>query len=119
MTEALLKTGRFDITALSRVGSESKLPQGVRTVKVDYEKPETLVEGLRGQDALVVTLGGLAAPETQEKIVRAAAEAQVPWVLPNEWSPDTANDALVKDVLPFAPKGKYQSYVRRLIHGSS
>jgi uncharacterized protein YbjT (DUF2867 family) len=107
MTEALLKTGKHTVTAITRVDSESKLPEGVIVKKADYNKPETLVEALRGQDALVITLSGHTPKETEMKLVNAAGEAGVAWILPNEWSPDTANEALVKDVFVFQPKGEY------------
>ena len=106
ITEALLKTGKHTVTAISRADSTSKLPEGVITKKVDYSKPETLVDALRGQDALVVTLSGFTPQETVDTILNAAGEAGVPWILPNEWSPDTANEDLVKDVFVFQPKGR-------------
>ncbi|KAK5033159.1 hypothetical protein LTR13_007124 [Exophiala sideris] len=81
MTEALLKTGKHTVTAITRLDSQSPLPDGVTTRKVDYEKPETLVEALRGQDALVITLSGRSQiQQIEEKLVRAAAEAGVPWI---------------------------------------
>lgn len=79
--EALLKTGRHTVTAISRHNSQSTLPDGIISKPVDYEKPETLVDALRGQDALVITISGTASiQETEEKLVRAAAEAGVPWM---------------------------------------
>lgn len=98
MTEALLKTGKHTITATTRVDSQNKLPEGVISKKVDYNKPETLVEALRGQDALVITLSGHTPAETQMQLINAASEAGVAWILPNEWPPDTANKAMVKDM---------------------
>ena len=74
--------------------------------KVDYSKPETLVEALRGQDALVITLSGHTPKGTEVQLINAAGEAGVAWILPNEWSPDSANEALVKDVFVFQPKGE-------------
>ena len=106
MTDALLKTGKHTITALTRVDSQIKLPESVICKRIDYGKPETLVEALRGQDALVITLSGHTPKEIEMQLVDAAGEAGVPWILPNEWSPDTANEALVKDVFVFQPKGK-------------
>lgn len=106
MTEALLKTGQHTITAITRIDSQSTLPAGVIARKVDYEKPETLVDALRGQDVLVITVSGRSPIQSiEEKLVRAAAEAEVPWILPNEWSPDSTNEALVIDVFLFAMKG--------------
>ena len=89
---------RHTVTAITRVDSNSELPEGVEVKKVDYASPATLVEALRGQDALVITLTPMAPPDTQEKLIRAAADAGVPWVLPNEWTPDTADEGLVRDV---------------------
>lgn len=106
MTEALLNTGKHTVTALTRADSQSVLPEGVISKPINYEKPETLVEALRGQDALVITLSGRTPKEIETKLVNAAAEAGVPWILPNEWSPDTANEALVKDVMIFQSKGE-------------
>ena len=106
MTASLLKTGKHTITAITRADSQSKLPEGVISKKVDYSKPETIVEALRGQDALVVTLSGHVSKEAETLLINAAGEAGVGWILPNEWSPDTANEALVKDVFIFQPKGE-------------
>lgn len=106
MTQALLATGKHTVTAITRADSQSKLPEGVSVKKVDYAQPQTLVEALRGQDALIITLGGLAPKETDLKLIEAAGEAGVAWILPGEWAPDTANEDLVKDVFVFQPKGK-------------
>lgn len=81
IAEALLKTNKHTVTAIKRVDSQSTLPQGVAVKMADYSKPETLVEALRGQDALVITISGHAPiEETEEKLVRAAGEAGVPWM---------------------------------------
>lgn len=106
MTQALLKTGKHTITAITRIDSQSKLPEGVISKKVDYNKPETFVEALRGQDALIITLSGHTPAQTQMQLINAAGEAGVAWILPNEWSPDTANEALVNDFFAFPPKGE-------------
>lgn len=106
MTEALLKDGKHVITAITRVDSQSKFPEGVISKIVDYSKPETLVEALQGQDALVITLSGYTPKETELQLINAAGEAGVAWIFPNEWSPDTANEAMVKDVFVFQPKGQ-------------
>ncbi|CAF9927213.1 hypothetical protein IMSHALPRED_007165 [Imshaugia aleurites] len=104
ITESLLKISKHTITAITRVDSQTKLPEGVISKKVDYNKPETLVEALKGQDALVITLSGHTPKDTDMKLISAAGEAGVPWILPNEWSPDTANEAMVKDVFVFQSK---------------
>lgn len=113
MTASLLQTGKHTITAITRADSQSKLPEGVISKKVDYSKPETLVEALRGQDALVITLSGHVSKEAERLLINAAGEAGVRWILPNEWSPDTTNETLVKDVFIFQSKGE-QSHLYTL-----
>jgi hypothetical protein len=97
MVKSLLETGQHTITALTRSAS-TPLPPGVATAAVDYDDPATLVAALKGQDALVITLSVTAPPDTQSKLFRAAADAGVPWVLPNQWSPNTADAGLARDV---------------------
>lgn len=98
------------MTAITRADSQNKLPEGVNVKKVDYNKQGTLVEALQGQDALVITLSGYVPKDTQGQLINAAGEAGVAWILPNEWSPDTANEALVKDVFVFQPNGEQYCY---------
>ncbi|KAJ5855668.1 uncharacterized protein N7529_009612 [Penicillium soppii] len=104
MTEALLKTGKHTITALTRAESKGKLPDGVISKPVDYSKPETIVEALKGQDALVIALNGYTPHEIDLALFKAAGEAGVSWILPNEWAPDTANENLIKDIMLFPSK---------------
>ncbi|KAI1343478.1 hypothetical protein F5Y15DRAFT_412265 [Xylariaceae sp. FL0016] len=104
MTEALLKTGKHTVTAITRADSQNELPDGVVTKKVDYEQMSTLVDALKGQDALVITLGGMVPSDTDMKLIQAAGEAGVSWILPNEWAPDTTNEELIRDVVPFQAK---------------
>lgn len=106
MTEALLKTGKHTVTAITRIDSQTPLPEGVNVKKVDYNKPETVVEALRGQDALVVTLSGHAL-SLQDDLTKAAGEAGVPWILPNAWGPNVTDEALVRDVPMFKPFGEF------------
>lgn len=97
ITEALLQKGHFKITALTRQDSTSVIPEGVETKKVDYNEPSTLVEALKGQDVLIVTLAVTVTDEA-EKLNKAAAEAGVPWVLPNEFGSGSKNDAVNQDI---------------------
>lgn len=109
MAEALLATGKHTVTAITRLDSRSKPPDGVISKPVDYDKSETLVEALRGQDVLIITLSGHAPQDTEERLCSAAGEAGVKWIFPSEWAPDTANEALVDDVFIFKPKGRNDS----------
>lgn len=105
MTKELVATGKHNVTALTRPDSKSTIPDGVRAVQIDYNEPETLVNALKGQDAVVITLSVFAHAE-QDKLIQAAADAGVPWVLPNEWSPDTTHEGLAKDVIGFGESAK-------------
>ncbi|KAK4999461.1 hypothetical protein LTR66_001518 [Elasticomyces elasticus] len=101
MTESLLRTGKHTVTAITRADSKTKLPEGVEVKIIDYDNHTSIVDALRGQDALVITMGVMAPADQQSKLIHAAADASVPWILPNEWSPDTADKALVEDVAAF------------------
>ncbi|EED20736.1 conserved hypothetical protein [Talaromyces stipitatus ATCC 10500] len=103
MTEALLRTDKHTVTAITRPDSKSKLPEGVIPKVVDYEKPETIVEALKGQDALVITLGAFAL-SNEVKLIVAADEAGVQWILPNEWSTYPGAHELIKDMLFYQMK---------------
>ncbi|KAK7920971.1 CipA protein [Apiospora marii] len=100
IVEALLQKGKHEVTAITRKGSTSVMPAGVTSAAVDYENPSTLVEALRGQEALIITLPstGMDQQATQLKLVEAAAVAGVPYVLPNEWTVDMADEKLADDV---------------------
>lgn len=94
ITKALLAKGQFNITAVSRTESTAKFEEGVKTVHVDYEKPETIVEAFKGQDVLIVTLNVTAPRDTQAKLIKAAAEAGVPWIMPNEFGNRVSTGAI-------------------------
>jgi hypothetical protein len=112
ITEELVKLGKHKITAITRPDSTSTLPGGVEVKKVDYSNQESLVEALRGQDVLIITMNVFAPPDSQAKLIEAAAAADVPWVLPNEWGVDTAaNEQLGKDTM----LGERLSRARELI----
>ena len=60
-----------------------------------------MVDALRGHDALIVTMSNAAPVAQHEKLFEAAADADIPWVLPNEWSVDSTDPLLVRDVPTF------------------
>lgn len=79
--------------------------------KIDYRDTVALVEALKGQDALIITLAGNASPDTENKLIEAAAQAGVAWVVPNEWGPDSDNQALAKDTIFGEAKQKTRRYI--------
>jgi putative NADH-flavin reductase len=46
ITKHLLSTGKHTVTAITREGSKSEIPSGVKVAKVNYDQSETLVEAL-------------------------------------------------------------------------
>jgi len=110
----LLGTGKHTVTAITRADSTTKLPDGLQVKKVNYDDPSSIVEALRGQDALIITMGVMAPHDQESKLIEAAAEANVPWILPNEWSPDTADESLSKEMLVGDGKRKHRGLIEKL-----
>jgi len=96
-TDALLATGKHTVTCLRHAGSKGEVPSGARTAIVDYSSHASLVDALKGQDFLIITLGVRAPQELHGQIVAAAAEAGVSYVMPNVFGSDIENERLVKD----------------------
>ncbi|KAG8526339.1 uncharacterized protein KY384_000332 [Bacidia gigantensis] len=97
ITKALVDTGKHTITALTRQGSKNELPSGVKTILVDYNDEAALIAALKDQQFLIITLPVTAPPDTHSKIVKAAAKAGVKRIMPNLYSMDDSNEALVKE----------------------
>ncbi|KAK5065002.1 hypothetical protein LTR84_000837 [Exophiala bonariae] len=114
VARALLGTSQHVVTALSRKDSKNKLPAGVIVKHVDYDEPSTLVTALQGQDVLIITMNVMAPPDTQRKLIAAAAEASVPWVLPNEWGADPSQTALIRDAFPHNTYAATRDYIDEL-----
>lgn len=106
LVSALLKTGKHTITALTRAGSKGTLPDGVKSVQVDYDNEESLVGALRGQDFLIITLAVRAPPDLHSKIVKAAAAAGVRYIMPNIYGADIRNPVQMSDALGVAAKAQ-------------
>jgi hypothetical protein len=99
LAKALKMTGKHSVTAITRPNSTSKLPEGVKVIHVDYSGYDdtALVEVLQGQQVLLITMSVTAPRGTINKLVRAAAKAGVPYVLPNWFGHDNTNDSLCDD----------------------
>uniref|UniRef100_A0A093V951 Putative ankyrin repeat protein n=1 Tax=Talaromyces marneffei PM1 TaxID=1077442 RepID=A0A093V951_TALMA len=80
--------GKHIVTALTRPDSNPILPSGVTVIKVDYNNHDSLVNALKDQDVLIITLNITAPPEIQHNLIDAAAAAGVAWILPNEFGGD-------------------------------
>lgn len=102
ITDHLLKTGKHTVTVITRPNSTSTVPEGVKVVRADYSSPdnEDLLEALRGQQVLIITMSVAAPPNTVVNIIRSAVKAGVSYVLPNWFSVDPANKSLCDDSFP-------------------
>ena len=101
ITEALLKTGKHTVTALTRAGSTKPAPNGAIPVPVDYDDPSSLVAALEGQQFLIISIPAIGGPpDMHQKLVSAAAKAKVPYVMPNCYGLTRLDDeVLVKETL--------------------
>ncbi|KFX85799.1 hypothetical protein V490_09403 [Pseudogymnoascus sp. VKM F-3557] len=90
VVNALLKSGKFTLTALVRESSTFTFPSGVKVVKVDFDSVASLTEALKGQDALVSTIGN-AALQGQNLLVDAAVAAGVSRFLPSDFGSNIDN----------------------------
>jgi hypothetical protein len=55
--------------------SSSQYPDTIQTRCIDYDRHETIVEALKDQDALIITLSGRSPfQELEAKLVRAAGD---------------------------------------------
>jgi NmrA-like family len=86
----------MELTAITRKESKSVIPDGIKVAKVDYADQSSLVAALRGQEVLVITMNPRES-EAQGKLIEAAAAAEVPWVLPNEFGFDPSEKTLGRE----------------------
>ncbi|MCJ1472799.1 hypothetical protein MMC13_001448 [Lambiella insularis] len=114
IVEELLKSGKHKVTAITRADSTSKVPDGVEVRKVNYDDQQSLVEALLGQEVLIITMAVTAPPDQQDKLVEAAAAANVPWVLPNEFGGDPLHLEYKKDTMLGEPKAKALKHIEQL-----
>ncbi|KAJ4267548.1 hypothetical protein NW762_003655 [Fusarium torreyae] len=80
----LVESNKFNLTVLTRAGSKSKFPEGIKVVEVDYDSLDSLTAALQGQEAVVSTIGSLAIP-SQYLLIDAAIAAGVQRFLPSEF----------------------------------
>ncbi|KAJ5657046.1 hypothetical protein N7507_008996 [Penicillium longicatenatum] len=83
--KALLETGKHNVTALGREGSNGTFPEGVNVIKVNYDDEDSIISALKGQQFLAITLGVQAPPDLHAKITAAAGKAGVTYIMPNAY----------------------------------
>ncbi|KAK2612039.1 hypothetical protein QQS21_002004 [Conoideocrella luteorostrata] len=99
ITEQLLATGKHSVTAITRDDSTTKFLTKVRVAKVNYGNEESLVNAFGGQQFLIIALSVTAPQDTQPKLIKAAAKAGVPWVMPSSFCSDLRNKELSNENL--------------------
>ncbi|KAL4731146.1 hypothetical protein ACLX1H_000107 [Fusarium chlamydosporum] len=99
ITTALLQTGKHTVTALTRKGSNNKLPEGVVAAQIDYNDESSIVAALTNQQFLIITMSPTAPRGTHSKLVQAASKAGVPYIMPNGFMGDIEQVKLGEDIL--------------------
>ena len=88
----------FNTTVLSREGSSSTFPSGVKVVRADYNSIDSLKQAFHGQDAVISLVGGGALGD-QNKLIDASIAAGVKRFLPSEYGSNTP-DPKTRAVVP-------------------
>lgn len=108
---------KFEVTVLTREGSNSKFPESVKTAVVDYNNVGSLTAALKGQDAVISTLAAVALP-LQTNLIDAAIEAKVKRFIPSEFGCDLRNER-ARNLPIFADKNAIRAYLEQKTQGTS
>ncbi|TKA82560.1 hypothetical protein B0A55_01209 [Friedmanniomyces simplex] len=101
ITKALISQGKHTVTAITRGhkptptprNSSAQMPAGLHAIKeVDYDSHPSLVTAMQGQDLLIITMNVLAPRDSQTKLIDAAIEAGIKWIMPNQYGGYYADD---------------------------
>ncbi|PQE10766.1 Isoflavone reductase protein [Rutstroemia sp. NJR-2017a BBW] len=90
----LSSANQLNITVLTRSVSSAQTDSSVVIKEVDYDLPESLKSALTGSDALIIVLNIRSIPDTEYKLVEAAAATGVKWILPTEFGGDNGNEEI-------------------------
>jgi uncharacterized protein YbjT (DUF2867 family) len=96
---AIHSTGLHKVSVISRPDSTAEFPSGVAVLRGLYTDEAFLATALDKQDVLIVTLAKPMLP-LQLDLIRAAAKAGVPYILPSEFGTDTSKPEILPE-LPF------------------
>ncbi|KAH8654053.1 isoflavone reductase family protein-like protein CipA [Tricladium varicosporioides] len=88
--DALIASGKFNLTAVTREGSKATFPASVKVVPVDVKSVDSVTTAFKGQDAVVSAVGmeGLLG---QTVLIDAAIAAGVYRFLPSDFGSDLSN----------------------------
>ncbi|EMD00615.1 hypothetical protein BAUCODRAFT_62406 [Baudoinia panamericana UAMH 10762] len=111
MSKALVEGGKHKVTAITRPDSTAKIPTGVARAEVDYSSHDSLVEALKGQDFLIITMNVMAPPGSQEKLVDAALDAGIKFIMPNEYGGKYSDEKYAQEVVLGMSALKVRRYI--------
>ena len=111
--EALLKSGKHNVSVITRPSSTSSYPPEVRVKHGEYDDATFMDSALRGQEVLVILLGFPGLPY-QDAIIEAAARAGVLYVLPAEYGIDSSNENIEHAGTVIQAKRKTQKKIEGL-----
>ncbi|KAH7119194.1 hypothetical protein EDB81DRAFT_952570 [Dactylonectria macrodidyma] len=109
--QALVGTGRFNVTILARK-TMGGVPSGAVMEVVDFESASALTAALKGQDALVDATS-VPDPTVAIRLMDAAVAAGVYRMIPAEFSSDPTN-AKGRGLPPFQGKAKALEHIKKL-----
>ncbi|KAJ5654689.1 hypothetical protein N7490_001692 [Penicillium lividum] len=107
--KALVATGTHKVTCLVREESNGSLPEGVHAVKVNYDDEDSIINALKGQQFLAITLNVRAPDDLHARITTAAGKAGVAYIMPNSYGypmDSNTNDVHGKAVLKRVEESK-------------
>ncbi|KEY69076.1 hypothetical protein S7711_09579 [Stachybotrys chartarum IBT 7711] len=107
--EKLLQSDGFKVQVIRRPSSTKTFPNEVHVVDAALDSPDVLTEALRGQDAVISTLGVWQADQ-QRHLVDACIAAGVHRFLPAEYGADLEN-AKVRSLPAYETHVKIREYI--------
>ncbi|KAI1128299.1 NAD(P)-binding protein [Nemania abortiva] len=109
---ALLATGH-NTTVLTRPGSSANFPSAVTVHVGDYNDENFVVPNLKGQDVLILALG-YTAHDVQIPLIKAAAKAGVPYIVPCEFGSDPTHSKMNAETHLMSTKAPYRKLIEDL-----
>lgn len=106
---ALVASKKFNIKIIRRIGSKSATPDGIAVQDVDFDSQESLVEALKGQDAVVSAVGREGIP-LQKNIIDAAVTAGVQRFIPSDFGSNLDHPSAAENPV-FVPKLKILAHL--------
>ncbi|KAI1075555.1 NAD(P)-binding protein [Whalleya microplaca] len=101
------------VSVLTRPSSNGVFPASVTTHKVDYNDEASAAAILAGQDVLIMALSWKAY-DAQVPLIKAAAKARVPYVVPTEFGSDATQPKIMTEIDLMRVKAPYRKLIEDL-----